>query len=240
MLLKNILRSILIFFHIDITKNLEYDRLTQLIMKRVIKNDSNCIDIGCHKGEILDYIIKYAPSGKHFAFEPLPYLYKNLIEVYSNKALIFPYALSDIEGKSTFQFVENAPAYSGIKIRKYDIANPDIKEIEVELKILDNIIPPGTKIDFIKIDVEGGEYGVIKGAKKILKDSQPVMIFECGIGASDYYGTNPIEFYKFITDEIGLKISTLKSYINKKKSLSLNEFDNFYKTNKEYYFVAHK
>ncbi len=227
------------FIHLDLTKNLEYDRLTKLIMRRVINNNSNCIDVGCHKGEILDIILKYSPEGKHYAFEPIPYLFIQLEKKYKNKALVYPYALSDKTGNSSFQFVKNAPAYSGIKKRKYDIARPNIEEIKVELRTLDEIIPADTKIDFIKIDVEGGEFGVIKGAKKLLKNSQPNVVFECGLGASEYYGTNPIELYNFITKEAGLKISTLKSFIKNSKPLTSNEFDDYFKKNKEYYFVAH-
>ncbi len=238
--IKSLLRYILNFIHLDLTKNLEYDRLTKLIMRRVINNNSNCIDVGCHKGEILESMLKYSPEGKHYAFEPIPYLFNQLEKIYKNKALIYPYALSDKAGESSFQFVKNAPAYSGIKKRKYDIAKPDIEEIKVELRTLDEIIPGDTKIDFIKIDVEGGEYGVLKGAKKLLKSSQPIVVFECGMGASDYYGTNPIELYKFITKEIGLKVSTLKSYIKNNKPLTLNDFDYCFKKNKEYYFIAHK
>ena len=239
MTIKNFLRFILVSIHLDLTKNLEYDRLTKLIMRRVLSNNSNCIDVGCHKGEILELILKYSPEGHHYAFEPIPYLFDKLEKKYKNKALIYPYALSDKAGKSSFQFVKNAPAYSGIKKRKYDIAKPDIEEIEVELRTLDKVIPKNTKIDFIKIDVEGGEYGVLKGARMLLKRSHPVVVFECGLGASEYYGTNPIDLYKYITEEVGLNISLLKSYIKNKKTLTLNDFVYHYNTNDEYYFVAY-
>ena len=238
--IKNYLRSILNFIHLDLTKNLEYDRLTKVVMRRVIKKNSNCIDVGCHKGEILKSMLRLSPNGKHYAFEPIPYLFNQLEKKFNDKASIFPYALSDKKGKSSFQLVKNAPAYSGINKRRYDIAKPDIEEIEVEIRTLDEIIPSHIKIDFIKIDVEGGEFNVLKGANELLKNSHPIVIFESGIGASDYYGTTPDDLYAFITNEIGLKISTIKSYLREKKSLSLNEFDYYFKTNKEYYFIAHK
>jgi len=239
MSIKNIIRSTLNLLHLDLTKNLEYDRLTKLIMKQMIRSDSNCIDIGCHKGEILDIIIQYSPNGKHYGFEPLPFLFNKLTEKYNNKATILPFALSDKEGSSTFQYVKNAPAYSGIKKRKYNVDNPEIEEIEVELKKLDDIIPEETKIDLIKIDVEGAELGVLKGSKRILKSSKPVVVFEFGLGASDYYGTKPDEVFDFLTKEIGLQISTLKSFLSKDKPLEQKEFEHHFSTNKEYYFIAH-
>ncbi len=240
MSIKNLLRFILVFIHLDVTKNLKYDRLTKIIMRRLLSDNSNCIDVGCHKGEILESILKYSPRGHHYAFEPIPYLFNQLEKKYKNKALIYPYAISDKAGKSSFQFVKNAPAYSGIKKRKYDIAKPDIEKLEVELRTLDEVIPKNTKIDFIKIDVEGGEYDVLKGAKRLLKKSHPVVVFEYGMGASDYYGINPADLYKYITEEVGLNISMLKSYIRNKKPLTLNDFVQHYNTNDEYYFVAYK
>ncbi len=238
MIVKEILKSILIFFHIDLTKNIKYDRLTTSILKRVLKPDSNCIDVGCHKGEILNLMIKCSPKGKHYAFEPIPYLFNDLELNFKNRVNIYPYALSDSTGETSFQLVKNAPAYSGIKKRRYDIEKPEIEEIKVELNTLDTIIPTDVEIHFIKIDVEGGEFGVMKGAKELLKRNRPIIIFECGLGASEFYNTNPLALYDFLTQDIGLNIYTLNSFLKGNKSLKANEFERNFKLNTEYYFVA--
>ncbi len=238
MVLKNIIRETLIFFHLDLSKNLKYDRLTKKIIKQFLKKDSNCIDIGCHKGEILDLMLKYAPSGKHWGFEPIPYLFNKLKQKYTEKASILPYALSENKGTSNFQLVKNAPAYSGIKKRRYDIQNPDIEEIKVELEALDNLIDKQDKINFVKIDVEGAEFGVFKGAEETFKRSKPIILFECGKGASDYYGTNPKELFHFIKTNIGLNIYTLDAFLKRSEALSENQFNELFETNQEYYFVA--
>ncbi len=239
-ILKNILRKILILFHLDITKNLKYDRLTTTILKKYLKRDFNCVDVGCHKGEILDLMLKHAPEGTHYGFEPIPNFYNELNKKYKNKAQIFPYALSENNGKTTFQLVKNAPAYSGIKRRRYDIKNPNIEEIKVEMKRLDEVIPLNIPIHFMKIDVEGGEFGVLKGAKNLLKQYQPKILFECGKGASDYYGTTPSDLYNFIKNEIGLDIFILHSFIKNKQPLTEEGFSYYFNTNKEYYFIASK
>ncbi|MCO6498938.1 MAG: FkbM family methyltransferase [Vicingus serpentipes] len=207
-------------------------------MKQIITADSNCIDIGCHKGEILAHIIELAPQGKHFAFEPIPALYKNLKSTYSS-VNVLPYALSDENKTSSFQYVKNAPAYSGIKKRKYAIEDPDIEEIDVELKKLDEVIPEDVPVSFIKIDVEGAEYSVLKGAKNLLIKNKPVVIFEFGLGASDYYNTHPSDIYNLLVTEIGLKISTLQNFLKNKKNLSSQEFEACFNSNCEYYFIAH-
>ena len=237
-LIKKILREVLITLRIDLTKNLKYDRLTRKILKKYLKKNYNCIDVGCHKGEILDLMLRYSPNGQHYGFEPIPYLFEELEYKYKNSAKIFPFALSNSNGKTTFQLVKNAPAYSGIIKRRYDIPNPEIEEIQVELKSIDEIIPLNQKIDLIKIDVEGGEFGVLKGGKNLLKRNKPIIIFECGRGASDYYGTNPADLFNFITREIGLRIFTLQSFIKNKPPINEAVFENYFNTNEEYYFIA--
>lgn len=237
MILKDTLRLVLNFLHLDLTKNLEYDRLTKSIMKKVIQKDSNCIDIGCHKGEILQFILKLAPQGKHFAFEPIPYLYDQLNVKFKNQATILPFALSDKSGQTTFNLVKNAPAYSGINKRKYAVENPEIEEIQVELKQLDEVIPAETKIDLIKIDVEGGEFDVLKGAKNILQNHHPILVFECGIGASEFYGTKPKEIFQYLTD-LNYNISTLSAFMKQSSPLTIAEFENAFVNNTDYYFIA--
>lgn len=238
-MIKELIRNTLQFLHLDLTKNLEYDRLTKKILNEVLDADSNTIDVGCHKGEILQIILKKSPNGEHYAFEPIPAYFEALKRNFSGRAKIYPYALSDQNGITVFQHVKNAPAFSGIKKRKYLIENPDIEEIEVQMKILDDVVDPEKKIDLIKIDVEGGELAVLKGGRILIKKQKPIIIFECGLGASEYYGTSSSEIHQFICNESGMKISTLLSYVKKGKPLTEMEFEKSFNSNSDYYFVAH-
>ena len=237
--LKQTIRKILIDFRIPITQNLRYDIDTKKIMKLVLKETSNCLDIGAHKGEILDDILHFAPKGQHYAFEPLPELFNQLIDYYAPKVNVQSCALSDQEGKSTFQMVENAPAYSGIRRRNYDdIKNPIVKEITVYTDKLDNVIPLTHKVDFIKIDIEGGEYHALLGGKELLRRDKPTIIFEFGDGASQSYGYRHEEMYKLLVEETGLSIYTLQDFINARDPLTYDEFYFYYTTGLEYYFIA--
>ncbi len=145
--------------------------------------------------------------------------------------------MADEIGTSTFHYVKNAPAFSGLKRRDYEVKHPDIQEIEVSVRRLDDIIEPGTHVDFIKIDVEGAELGVLKGAKNTLKKHKPIVVFECGLGASEYYGTKPEDVARFFQD-IGMKLYTLLQYVQNKAPLTTDEFVDIFNKNSEYYFVA--
>ncbi len=236
--IKDIIRSILQFLHLDLTRNLEYDRLTRKIIEQSVRPGINCIDVGCHKGEILDIILRQSPKGRHFAFEPIPPLFVELKRKYGEQCTVFPFALSDTEGTTTFNFVRNAPAYSGINRRKYAVAEPDIEEIEVDLKRLDNVIPTDTRIGLIKIDVEGAEMGVLRGAKEILNRDRPLVIFECGLGASEFYGTKPEDVFDFFSSEVKMGIYTLRDLIAKRSPMTRERFVEVFNTNSDYYFVA--
>lgn len=225
--------------HIDLNKNMHYDRLTRKIMKNYLKPDSNCIDIGCFKGEILDEILKLAPEGIHFAFEPIPAFYNELRSRYKSKVEIFPFAISDSRAITTYNFVRNAPAYSGLKIRSYKVENPDIQVIEVETRPLDDIIPETLAIHFIKLDVEGGEYHVFLGAKNLIKKDKPLIVFESGMGSIKNYNVKPEDIFDYLHGEFDYKISLLKNFNNKKSPLSRENFLEVYLNETEYYFVAH-
>lgn len=234
--IKENFRTFLQFLHLDLTKNLSYDRLTKIIIRDVLSPSSNAIDVGCHKGEILDLIIKAAPEGKHFAFEPIPFFYNQLQKKYVD-VNVLPYALSNKSGVRKFKYVKNAPAYSGLKERTYKNNKPEIKNISVRVEKLDECIPKKNKIDLIKIDVEGGEFDVLKGGQDLLYRDQPVLIFESGLGASEYYGTNPTELFIFLS-KIGYNIYSLKAYINSENPYTEQSFVKCYNNNDEYYFVA--
>lgn len=237
--LKQFVRNLSINLGLDLTQNLRYDRLTNIILKRCLQADANCIDVGCHKGELLQKMIELAPRGKHYAFEPLPHLYEHLKDRYSHYATVLPYALSNRSGSASFQFVKEMPAYSGLRQRSYDGKSPEVTEITVEKRTLDTVVSSTYCVDFMKIDVEGAEMDVLKGAKSLIGRSQPVLLFECGIGANDHYGYDARKVFDVLYD-LGLVVNTLDQWIRQEEVLSYEDFRQLYERQTEYYFIAFK
>ena len=230
--LKNIIKKIPIRF----TSNQRYDSQTKRIMQIVLEHNSTFIDVGSHKGEVLSKALKIAPQGKHYAFEPIPQIHKKLDKRYGQYCEIKNIGLSDHFGESLFNHVVSNPAYSGIKQRTYP-KKEKIKEITIQVDTLDNQLFDQERIDMIKIDVEGGELDVLKGAVKILKKFHPVIVFEHGKGAAEYYETTPTEVYDFLENQ-QYNVFTLKAFIDNNSSLSKEEFIALFNSNKEYYFLA--
>ena len=233
--IKKVIKTIPIAF----TQNQKYDKQTKLIIKKVCNQQSNCIDVGCHKGEVLDIFIKYAPSGYHYGFEPIPDMFKKLQMKYKgSKSKIFDVALCNSIGETAFNYAISNPAYSGLIKRKYDNKDEIDQQIIVETNLLDNLIPPNVKIDIIKIDVEGGELLVLEGAINIIKKYKPVIIFEHGLGASEFYNSTPEKIFRLLSD-CGMKISTMNNWLTNKPYFTLNEFKYQFDNKINYYFIAY-
>lgn len=235
-ILKDILRKTLLFLKLDLTRNLRYDRLANQIYQRLIMPGMNTIDVGAHKGEVLEFLVSLGRGGSHFAFEPIPQLAAQLRSKFP-KVDVHECALASKPGMVTFQYVRNAPAYSGLRKRSYAVKHPDIEEISVQCKRLDEVIPLDLKIDLIKIDTEGAELEVLKGAAELLKRHTPALLFEFGLGSSEYYEAGPDDLFTYL-ESLHYRIFSLPAFLKGEPAYSAEAFRAVYRTNEEYYFIA--
>ena len=113
----------------------------------------------------MDQAIQFSPIGRHFGYEPIPDLYSNLAKKYEKDCKIKNFAIADFVGQSEFHHVVSNPAYSGIK---KDLTKKKIHKIKVKTTTLDEELINEKRVDLIKIDVEGGEFAVLKGSEKII------------------------------------------------------------------------
>jgi len=110
--------------------------------------------------------------------------------------------LSDRSGSVQFYRVRDEPALSGLHPR--DAAPQELESSEVGVETLDEALPAGYVPSLIKIDVEGAEELVLKGAKRTLAEHRPVVILEHGAGAK-FYGTPTARIFTLLRDA-GLRI----------------------------------
>jgi len=163
------------------------------LLRSRLEAQSNCIDVGAHSGFFLRQFLEFAPSGSHYAFEPIPSLATKLRQEFPT-VVIHDCALSDQDGRATFQYVPELPGWSGLRPQPYPVkVNP--QSIEVTLRRLDDVVPADKSIAFIKIDVEGAELEVLRGAQGLLRRCQPVVYFECGQIHHTHYQTTPQQVF---------------------------------------------
>ena len=220
------------------TDSRDYDRQTVAVMERVLGATSNCLDIGASAGELLKHMVRLAPRGTHFAFEPLPDFYHTLVKRFPD-VRVHNVALSDTTEESTpFQRVVSNPAYSGLRRRRYDRPEERVEEIVVRTARLDELIPQKVHIHFVKMDVEGGEFQVLKGGVETVRHNRPFIVFEFGLGGADWYGIQPEDMYRLLSG-YGLDVSLISDWLSGKTPLGEREFAAEFHDCRNYYFLAH-
>lgn len=221
-----------------IERNTRYDHQTVDVMRRVMVRDSTGIDVGAHHGAFLVEMLAIAPEGRHYAFEPLPHMARDLRRRFPSVE-IFECALSDTPGTSTFEFVTNDPGYSGLRRREYDRDDPIIEQITVATGRLDDIIPADVRVDFMKIDVEGGEFHVLAGGVDMLLRCRPTIVFEAAARSTGLYGVAPDGFHRFLTERCRMSVSTMERWLEGQAPYTRDEFSTNWVAGPEFYFIAY-
>jgi FkbM family methyltransferase len=156
----------------------QYDRETLRIARATLREDSAYVDAGAHAGTILKHLVKIAPHGRGYAFEPIPSLCRGLQSKFPG-VVVEQVALSDHEGTATFHILTDDPARSSLMDRPDWERGRTVEELVVPVRRLDDCVSPDSRIAFLKVDVEGAELGLFKGASRILAEDRPVIVFEC-------------------------------------------------------------
>jgi FkbM family methyltransferase len=221
-------------------KNYFYDRQTAAVMRRVLRPDSSGVDVGAHEGMVLRDLLRLAPAGRHVAYEPLPHLYDQLEREYgsSQTVTVLPYALGDARGTSSFSHIVSDPGMSGLRRRRDVPHDARVETIEVAVERLDDTLPAGVSPRFVKIDVEGAELLVLKGASRTVVDCRPYIVFEHGRAALECYDVRPNEAFDLL-DGFGLRVSLLASWLRGEAPLPRQAFMREVASDRNFYFLAH-
>jgi FkbM family methyltransferase len=156
-------------------------------------------DIGAHVGfYTLLASVLVGRNGKVFAFEPLPrnleYLYRHLQINGIENVHVVEAAVSDSSGTS--QFEEGRDSSTG-RLERHGTLR--VRTVCMDERMRSGeVCPP----DCIKIDVEGGELGVLRGCRSILARYRPTVFLAthgvelyrqcCGLLASMKYHLRPV------------------------------------------------
>ncbi|HSV79862.1 MAG TPA: FkbM family methyltransferase, partial [Ramlibacter sp.] len=143
---------------------------------------------GAHIGAMIAQVARQCPDARIEAFEPIPEKVDRLRDKFP-AVVVHQCALSDSQGTATFYVDLEQSAYSSLARN-----SPQAKEIQVAVRTLDSMTD-ATDVDVVKIDVEGAELGVLRGATALLTRCRPVVMFESG--PNELLGYGKVDLWQF-------------------------------------------
>jgi len=179
----------------------DYERLLERQYTRLLRRGDVVVDIGAHAGRHLArFVDSVGREGRVLGFEPLPDMHARLSRSFgaAPNVTLHNVALSDADGRVPFVHAVGSPEESGLRERTYN--NPGAvtpTRIEVEARRLDSYIDALEGLRFVKIDVEGAEMNVLRGAVEVLARYRPVLSVEYGRPAYGAYGHDAWTLFDF-------------------------------------------
>lgn len=144
---------------------------------RFLRPGMTVLDVGAHHGLYTLLISKrIGRRGRVIAFEPSPRERKRLVRHLRvnrcSNVTVEPCALGDFTGQADLFVVSKLEDWCN-SLRP-PATNQSTSKIRVAVRRADDVLEAlGTEhVDFVKIDVEGAELSVLKGAIRILRDSR--------------------------------------------------------------------
>lgn len=161
-------------------------------------------DVGANVGGFTNSILNIYPNSEVHCFEPIKYTFETLKGNLNTKRKLFlnQIALGDIEEDLSIRIYEQNLANINSLVLENQPKNFHKIEI-IKVNTLDNYIKTMgiEQIDFLKIDTEGYDLKVLKGATYNLQLGTFKLIYvECGLDIQNKGQIHLSEFFKFLTD----------------------------------------
>jgi len=193
---------------------MEYEDMGFLL--HYLQEDDLFYDIGANVG-VYTILASKVKKSKTFSFEPLPNTYERLLDNIQinrlNNVVTNNIGLSS--EKSKLYFTTDRDTMNSVAL------NTDINKVEIIVDTLDNISRKFGIPKAIKIDVEGYESNVLKGAKEVLQSNNlEVIILELN-GNGEKFGFKDDDIHKDLV-KYGFNSYTYNPF--KRKLIKLDKY----------------
>jgi len=192
-------------------------------LKSYVKEDMQIVDIGANIGYFTLLFSKWVgQNGKIFSFEPEPenftILQKNIIANQCRNVLSYQQAISDSSNSEFLYLSQTNPGDHRITSFYAYEHDEHRSKIKIDTTSLDSFFQSNSKINLIKMDIEGAEGLALKGMTNLINENKKLSLYtEFWPYALEKSGTNPKEFIEQLT-QFGFKIFIISDGIKKQIS----------------------
>jgi FkbM family methyltransferase len=149
-----------------------------------IRPGETAVDVGANKGSFVPSLSWAAGPGRVVAFEPQPALAEYLRcacrAARLTNVVVEAAGVSDRAGRQTLHVPGAGAASPGASFEPTVAALSPGRDLPVPVVTLDEYFrSESRRIAAIKVDVEGHELAVLRGAREILARHAPLVVFEC-------------------------------------------------------------
>ena len=150
-----------------------------------LRPGDQAVDIGAYKGAYLYWLRRaVGPQGEVFAFELQPRLVQYLESICAamkwDNVQVCDCAVSDATGMRTLN-VPGDGVSPGASLGQVVADDTPCHSYECAVDTLDRHLQDAGRIAFLKVDAEGHELQIFRGAAGILSRCAPVILFECEV-----------------------------------------------------------
>jgi FkbM family methyltransferase len=168
------------------------------LLPHFVRAGDTVLDVGAGHGLYSYHLSRLVgQGGTVHAFEPIPpnlVVLERTIKTHGlNNVVVHPQACGDRPQRTAF----GVPVMAGVPGLGAARMAGDGVRFDCDVVRLDDVI--GCKVNFLKIDVEGAELFVLRGASRILKEFHPAILFEAG-GHTEDFGYQQQVVFDFLSD----------------------------------------
>jgi FkbM family methyltransferase len=182
----------------------EYEPECMMVAKEIIREGDIVFDIGANFGWYSCHFSKFVgKSGAVHIFEPsgiMRQLERNIqLNGFQDVTVLNNIALSENDCTEDL-FVPIRLGTPFASLRQHAAYGQPCEKINVQVVKIDTYVKSKkiTKVDFMKIDIEGAEFPVLKGAEYVLSNYSPILMFELQETHTKYFGYSPDDLMLYL------------------------------------------